>query len=328
MKPEDTKTPAVDSKSLAPIQGTDDLAEGMSLDDEPEEHERTVETLTTDAFGEGSRSEDSLSSLERELLEEPDDDDEFGSEHTTIARVDHKRMDKAAVKAESDENAGSPGEAYYRDMIQEEISFSKATGYDREGTAVVPLAELARLEEERLRRGEQDTMARPALLTSSQEIPVGEIIDVLRAARTVEEVAGVLVEIVANIIPRVLLLWERHSRLYGFASRGMSLTEVELLTIEMPIDVMRNISGKDLDIQAFRGEPNMDDMAIRFFKLLGNMPSEILLIPVQVTARDRWILYADNKDDPLPEFEVRLVEVIASRAGARADWLLDRESLW
>ncbi len=326
MKPEDTKTPLATGDSRTPINGAEAVDEDLSLDLEPEEeHERTVETLTTDAFGEASGSEDSLSSLERELLE--DEDDEFGPEHTTIAQVDHKRMDKAAIKAESDESVGTPGEAYYRDMIQEEISFSKATGYDREGTAIVPLAELARLEEERLRRGELEE-DRPGMFESSQEIPVGEIIDVLRAARTVEEVAGVLVEIVSNIIPRVLLMWERHSRLYGFASRGMNLTEVQLLTIEMPKDVMQKMSGKELEIHAFRGAPGLDEMGGRFFELLGHVPPEILLIPVQVTARDRWILYADNKNDPLPEFEVRLVEVIASRAGARADWLLDRRSLW
>ena len=109
----------------------------------------------------------------------------------------------------------------YQDVVKEEISFARATGYDKEMTSVVPLAELARREEERLRKVSGGKAEKREVEDKTQRvIPVGEIIDVLRAARSVEEVAGVLVEIVANLIPRVLLLWERNNMLYGFASRG------------------------------------------------------------------------------------------------------------
>ncbi len=300
-----------------------------------DEDERTVEALGLDAFGEASPAGFGAPTrqAEREALEQlakssQQDRDEFSQEHTTVATLDGRRLDRAAADSESAEQRSSAGETYYRDLVREEISFSRATGYDREGTAVVPLAELARREEDRLRRDGLEAEATGADAGPRRDIPVGEIIDVLRAARSVEEVAGVLVEIVSNLIPRVLLLWERHGRLFGFASRGMALTEVKLLTIELPRGLLQQLSAADLELDSFQGPPRIEGMVERLFDLLGARPPEVLLIPVQVTAEDRWLLYADNDDQPLPAFELRLLEVVASRAGARADWLLDRQSFW
>ncbi|HUU01085.1 MAG TPA: hypothetical protein VM425_06595 [Myxococcota bacterium] len=216
------------------------------------------------------------------------------------------------------------GAGSYHKIVSQEISFSRATGYDKEKTAVVPLARLARLEEDRLRKQEIDDRWQPEDETSrNMVIPVGEIIDVLRAARSVEEVAGVLVEMVANLVPRVLLLWERRGTLYGFASRGMGLEEVKLLTIELPRSFLRDLTCLNLELDSFRGPPRMTEMVERFYEILGGRPNEIMVLPVYVTSEDRWILYGDALDQPLPRFELRLVEVIVSRAGARADLLLD-----
>jgi len=212
----------------------------------------------------------------------------------------------------------------YEDVVKEEISFARATGYDKEMTSVVPLAELARREEERLRRvaaGKEEQ--REISDKTERVIPVGEIIDVLRAARSVEEVAGVLVEIVANLLPRVLLLWERNDMLYGFASRGMGLKEVKLLTIEMPKSVLVEMTASDLELESHIGPPCSTEQVRRFFEIIGESPPEVLLIPVYVTPVDRWVLYADNQNAPLPRLEIRLLEVIVSRAGARADLLMD-----
>ncbi|MBW1809581.1 MAG: hypothetical protein JRJ87_15410 [Deltaproteobacteria bacterium] len=216
------------------------------------------------------------------------------------------------------------GQESYDDLVKDEISFSKATGYDKEMTAVVPLAQLARREEERLKRIESQGRADQEAPEEKQRvIPVGEIIDVLRAARSVEEVAGVLVEMVANLVPRVLLLWEKNDVLYGFASRGMGLEEVKLLTIELPREILRDLTCLNLDLDSFRGPPRMTDMVKRLYEILGGKPKEVLVVPVYVTPEDRWILYGDNFNDALPAFELRLVEVIVSRAGARADLLMD-----
>ena len=216
------------------------------------------------------------------------------------------------------------GQESYDDLVKDEISFSKATGYDKEMTAVVPLAQLARREEERLKRIEDQGQADIEAAEDKQRIiPVGEIIDVLRAARSVEEVAGVLVEMVANLVPRVLLLWEKNNVLYGFASRGMGLEEVKLLTIELPREILRDLTCLNLDLDSFRGPPRMTDMVKRLYEILGGKPQEILVVPVYVTPEDRWILYGDNFNEGLPPFELRLVEVIVSRAGARADLLMD-----
>lgn len=212
----------------------------------------------------------------------------------------------------------------YQDVVKEEISFARATGYDKEMTSVVPLAELARREEKRLRRvaaGEEDK--REIEDKTPRVIPVGEIIDVLRATRSVEEVAGVLVEIVANLLPRVLLLWERNAMLYGFASRGVGLKEVKLLTIEMPKSVLVEMTASDLELESHIGPPRKTEQVRRLFDIIGGDPPEVLLIPVYVTPVDRWVLYADNLSAPLPTLEIRLLEVIVSRAGARADLLMD-----
>jgi hypothetical protein len=212
----------------------------------------------------------------------------------------------------------------YEDVVKEEISFARATGYDKEMTSVVPLAELARREEERLRRVAAGKEEKREVDDKTQRvIPVGEIIDVLRAARSVEEVAGVLVEIVANLLPRVLLLWERNAMLYGFASRGMGLKEVKLLTIEMPKSVLVEMTASELDLESHIGPPCSTTQVRRLFDIIGGNPPEVLLIPVYVTPVDRWVLYADNLNEPLPTLEIRLMEVIVSRAGARADLLMD-----
>jgi hypothetical protein len=220
----------------------------------------------------------------------------------------------------SDEKKITEPKITYQDVVKEEISFARATGYDKEMTSVVPLAELARREEKRLRRvaaGEEEK--REIEDKAQRVIPVGEIIDVL----SVEEVAGVLVEIVANLLPRVLLLWERNAMLYGFASRGMGLKEVKLLTIEMPKSVLVGMTASDLELESHIGPPCNTEQVRRLFDIIGGNPPEVLLIPVYVTPVDRWVLYADNQDAPLPTLEIRLLEVIVSRAGARADLLMD-----
>jgi hypothetical protein len=243
-----------------------------------------------------------------------------------------------ALAAQTAEPGGARREAIYRDIVKQEISFSRATGYDRESTAVVSLAELARREEARLEAERAGAPAPAELFPDDEEEPttevhsailsVGQFIDVIRAAETVEEVAGVLVEVVARLVPRVLLFWERHGRLFGFASRGMGLSEVKLLTIELPKGVMQQMTACELELDSFIGPPCVEGMIPRFFELLGPSPTEILVIPAQVTPDDRWLLYADNGTAPLPPLELRMLEVLASRAGARADWLLDRRSLW
>lgn len=224
----------------------------------------------------------------------------------------------------TDEKKTTEPKITYQDVVKEEISFARATGYDKEMTSVVPLAELARREEERLSRVAAGKEEKREVEDKAQRvIPVGEIIDVLRAARSVEEVAGVLVEIVANLLPRVLLLWERNAMLYGFASRGMGLKEVKLLTIEMPKSVLVEMTASDLELESHIGPPCSTTQVGRFFDIIGGNPPEVLLIPVYVTPVDRWVLYADNLDAPLPSLEIRLLEVIVSRAGARADLLMD-----
>jgi hypothetical protein len=219
----------------------------------------------------------------------------------------------------------------YLDLVKAEISFARATGTSKDAkTVVVPLTELAIRQEGRLRGvpkreitssgadivPEKDT-------TGKRMIPMGEIIDVLRAARSIEEVAGVLVEIIANLIPRVLLLWERDEVLHGFAARGMDLPEVKLLTIEMPRSILTEMTGLELELDSYRGPPQEGELVSRFFSLLEVEPPEILLVPCYVTPQDRWVLYADNGTSHLPLVEERLIEVIVSRAGARADLLLD-----
>jgi hypothetical protein len=237
---------------------------------------------------------------------------------------------KRSVALEDENNKGKPFSGY-QNMVKAEIPFARATGYDKEKTAVVPLSDLARREEDRLRKKDWNKRLVPekkeVFLDDDQvEVPVGEIIHVLRAAKTVEEVAGVLVEIVVNLIPRVLLLWERKEMVYGFASRGMGLEEVKLLTIEMPRQILRELTGKNVVLESFQGAPRMVESVQRFFKIIGGNPPEILLIPIFVTPEDRWFLYADNYNKFLPKLESRLLEVVASRAGARADLLLDGQS--
>jgi len=219
----------------------------------------------------------------------------------------------------------------YLDLVKAEISFARATGASTDAkTVVVPLTELAIRQEGRLRgvpKREITTSGTDIAFDQESKgkrvIPMGEIIDVLRAARSIEEVAGVLVEIIANLIPRVLLLWERDNVLHGFAARGMDLPEVKLLTIEMPRSILQEMTGVELELDSYRGTPQEGELVSRFFDLLGGHPPEILLVPVYVTPEDRWVVYADNGEAHLPLVEERLIEVIVSRAGARADLLLD-----
>jgi len=211
----------------------------------------------------------------------------------------------------------------YHELLDEEILFSQATGYDKEKTAVVPLAQLARRAEERHSRQSAVEQQKEKEAPARTDIPVGEVIDVLRAARSVEEVAGVLVEMVANLVPRVLLFWERKGTLYGFASRGMGLEEVKLLTIELPVSFLRDLTCAELSLDSFRGPPRKTELVQRLYQVLGGDPPEVMVLPVWITHEDRWILYADNVDQVLPEFELRLIEIIVARAGARADLLMD-----
>jgi hypothetical protein len=221
----------------------------------------------------------------------------------------------------SDRDENTKESDAYRSLLQAELDFSRATGYDREQTAVVPLAELARREEERLRRLEQNkNKPSPA---QKPALPISQIIEVLRVARSVEEVAGVLVETLSSHLPRILLFWERNGTLYGFASRGMGLSEVKLLTIELPLPLMEEICGCSLEFDSFRGKPQVNERTGRFFDIIGGRPAEILLVTAWVTVQDRWVLYADALGGEFPAFEQRMVEVVVSRASARADLMLD-----
>ena len=199
-----------------------------------------------------------------------DEPPEFEAEEEDTAELEALGVNAARQVSEPDMKP----EALYRSQVKAEISFSRSTGYDKESTAVVPLADLARREEERLR--ETSAPARPGEPSKTagagyddRALSMGEILDVLRAARTVEEVAGVLVEIVANLLPRVLLLWLRLGHLVGFASRGMYLTPVKLMTLEMPLGVLQEMTAASLDLESFVGPPRLTGMAPKLFELLG-----------------------------------------------------------
>lgn len=214
----------------------------------------------------------------------------------------------------------SDAERLYRELVEEDISLQDRG--EHEGTVIVPLGDLARREELRLR----DLPATPALPPlPTRAIAAGQIALVLNSARTVEEVAAVLVEIVASVIPRVLLLWERGERLYGFASRGMGLSEVKLLTLEVPREVFFRMAGGELE-KPFQGTPPADPLLEQLFGLLGVAPRELLVLSAPVTVSDRLVLYADRGALPLPAFELRLLEVVMARASACAGWLLDAKT--
>ena len=348
-------TEAPDTKTPFPIPATSAAADepAVSAESDFEDEPTTVappeyDALAARAFGrqpvhavaeageiaaakaDGFDQEDTRVGLPQ--MASADEPPEFEAENENKEEDTSSLEAQRADPAEQGTKPGLKPEELYRSQVKAEISFSRSTGYDKESTAVVPLAELARREEERLR--ETRSPARPGETQGATEggrvraLPMGEILDVLRAARTVEEVAGVLVEIVANLLPRVLLLWQRHDRLVGFASRGMNLTQIKLMTLEMPLEVLQEMTAAPLDLESFVGPPRLTGMAPKLFELLGFPPREILIIPGAVTYEDRWMLYADNGPKPLPRLELRLLEVIVSRAGARADLLLDRSLLW
>jgi hypothetical protein len=91
----------------------------------------------------------------------------------------------------------------------------------------------------------------------------------------------------------------------------------------MPKSVLVEMTASDLELESHIGPPCSTEQVRRLFDIIGGSPPEVLLIPVYVTPVDRWVLYADNLDAPLPRLETRLLEVIVSRAGARADLLMD-----
>ena len=299
--------------SLDSLEAFDD-----DLDPDIDLSHQTVEVLNQNAFSDETThpARDQVQSRanqeQRQSGIEQTDKSEFFDDRTVVNR-------KSPLSTQPEQQ----GLEYYRDLVEQDISFSQSTGYDREGTVVVPLAELAQSEEKRLRQQEQSD-PKMEKIPENSTIPVGQIVDVLKAARSVEELAGILVEMVANIIPRVLLLWEKNAKLYGFASRGMDLEEVKLLTLEVPCEVMKSMSHSTLDSSYF-GQPHVEGLVERFFDILGVRPRQVLMIPAEVTSDDRWLLYADNGVYPIADFELRLLEIIVARAGALADWLLDSD---
>ncbi len=92
--------------------------------------------------------------------------------------------------------------------------------------------------------------------------------------------AGVFVEIFVYLVPRILLFWERRGILHGFASRGMGLEEVKLLTIEMPVSVLSELCGTKKLYESYQGPPNRTSKDDQFYRIINVNPPEILLFPV------------------------------------------------
>lgn len=142
---------------------------------------------------------------------------------------------------------------------------------------------------------------RTTLTGASAHVPLSEI----RAAESRDQVATLMLDWVALLCRRSLLMVIRRGQLVGFAARGDDAPR--LAQLSLPLDAPTLLRDVIVSRLPYRGPLPITEENDRFADALGGVGSEVLVMPITIREKLIALLYADSPLKPLPDAELHAV---------------------
>lgn len=127
----------------------------------------------------------------------------------------------------------------------------------------------------------------------------------IRSAQSRDEVASMMLDYVAQLCRRSLLMVIRRGQLVGFAARGDDAPRLAQLTL--PLDAPTLLRDVILSRLPYRGPLPITEENDKFADALGGVGAEVLVMPITIREKLIALLYADSPLRPLPDAELHAV---------------------
>lgn len=226
--------------------------------------------------------------------------------------------------APSDAPAPTPvsGEAPERFRDEAEVDFARATGFDRERTAIFSLDDLA-AEERRRRAAAPAPSAEDDAVPAPPEAPrLAEAAESLFEARNEGVLARSLVGFYSSHFPRVLLLARHGDVLRGVLGHGLGLSGPEVAALRIPASAFSRLFEQGLGY--YGPAPGGRDLE-PLYDALGEAAAMVLLVPIETREPPTWVVYADHGDRVERFDDVHDLEMMAKEAAIALNLLRSKE---
>ncbi len=239
-----------------------------------------------------------------------------------LTRVKH--TDEPAARPEESPPTRAP--ASERERVPTPAEILTAAPLDRPRTPTAPRLPGLTLQDERspppsdepipLTRLKSPTPERRRAVTLSglgSDPPLAAI----RAARSRDEVAGLVLDYLATMAPRAALFVVRHGQLLGHDGRGAELDVAVLRDMAVPGDGGTLLNDVVRSRLPYRGPLPNTPANRAFARSIDGRQGDVLLLPVLVRERAIAVLYADGIESTLPDAALHAVSREAGRAYER-----------
>ncbi|MBZ5588156.1 MAG: hypothetical protein LAO05_06295 [Acidobacteriia bacterium] len=154
------------------------------------------------------------------------------------------------------------------------------------------------------------------------------LVDALSNATHRDQVAGLVLDHIANTATRVALFSLQQGRVMGWEARGPAIEQEGFHTLILPLDrpsLFLNLSkGVDLHAGALSGGEGND-------LLLGALgapePHEVVVVPIKVRGKAAGFLWLDNGDGSVADVPIPLIQEVARLTGLALEILVLRQKL-
>lgn len=198
--------------------------------------------------------------------------------------------------AEPEPEAYDPGPPdAYEAQVQADVDFSRATGFDREPTAVMALADLAR-REGRPTTGVFELGVTPPILEGKTLHPPPGAPNAARAALKLYDapnegdLATKALDYLGAWFSRVLLLEARRHQLVGLVGRRIEGSVADVAALRLPAEFAPPAG------QVRYGAPPADETLEPLHQVVGSIPKVALWVRVPARLGEEWVIYGDHYD--------------------------------
>jgi hypothetical protein len=195
------------------------------------------------------------------------------------------------------------------------VAFARATGFEKERTALFRLDELAGTEAARAADGEGQEDGLPAPPDAPSLAAAAEK---LFEATNEGGVARHLLKFYETYFPRVVVLTRHGDVLRGLLARGIDLSGPQLAQLRFPIGPFAELFETGT---ALYGPPPGGQELEPFYAALGEPAAHVFVVPIATSAGPPWLLFADHGGSVDRYDDVHDLERMAREAALALDLL-------
>lgn len=200
-----------------------------------------------------------------------------------------------------------------------EIEFARATGMDREATAIFRLDDIAELRAARDAELARQGGELPAPATAPR---LAEAAEALFEAKNEGVIARQVVKFFAGYFPRVMLLARHGETMRGVLSHGTGLSGPEVAALRVPAVGFTRLFE---DSVGYYGPAPGGSELEPLYEALGEPPVQAFIVPIETVGAPSWLIYADHGTGLEHFDEVHELEIMAKEVSIALNMLREQQ---